>query len=200
MSDVETAPAELLTLAEEYALPYLQRGRAAFDIPHTRRVVYHVQSIGASVDQDLSVLATAGWLHDTGYAGLFDGDSHIHSEIKDRKAQHMIIGARYAQDFVRQSAVRPFLDDRQADRVVHLVGVHDKVKELKDLDEIVLMEADTLGAIDIEHVPSTFDYDNASRYLDGLRKKRQPRFQTELGRQRLDELLQKYIAHLEAKR
>ncbi|MEK7524874.1 MAG: HD domain-containing protein [Patescibacteria group bacterium] len=44
----------------------------------------------------------------------------------------------------------------QVEQIVHLVSVHDNLKELQTLEEFVFMEADTLGAIDLARVVPTF--------------------------------------------
>jgi HD superfamily phosphodiesterase len=180
---------------EDYALQFLSQGRKDWDIPHTRAVVGHIHDITKSENQDVLVLETAAWLHDIGYFGLFDDrDSKQNDVIETRKDLHMEKGAEFARAFLDKPEIDTFYTQTQKDRIIHLIRIHDKLEQLKDLDEIILMEADTLGQIDVEHVPPTFDYDNAmSWYTSTVEKKRAPKFRTQLGKEKLNILLPKFL-------
>jgi putative nucleotidyltransferase with HDIG domain len=193
-------PAAPLRRAEVYAVGFLRQGRAGWDEPHTRVVVYYARALATAAGVDPLVAVTVAWLHDIGYAGLFAReDSSRHTVVKSRKALHMERGAALAREFVAQPDVAPFYTPAQRDRIVHLVGVHDNVEALSAPDEIVFMEADTLGALDIHRVTPTYDYKSGLRYLEGVRRRRAPRFATSLGRQYLAELLPAFAAYLEAR-
>ena len=184
----------LMALAEKYAMQFLEKGRVGWDVPHTRTVVHYAELITRSEKVDLMVVPTAAWLHDIGYYGLFEGDSGKYDAVQDRKVRHMIVGAEMARKFVDGEEVAEMLTQRQRDRVVHLVLVHDRVEELGDLDEIILMEADTLGAIDVRRVKPTFDKEGRARYVEiDLNTRRGPRFRTSLGRKLLAELIPKFL-------
>ncbi len=49
-----------------------------------------------------------------------------------------------------------YFTQNQILRVAHLVLFHDKIRDLVDEDEILLMEADTLGMLDSNFVNSSF--------------------------------------------
>jgi putative nucleotidyltransferase with HDIG domain len=199
----QVLPAEPQRLAEAYAVGFLRQGRRGWDEPHTRAVVYYPAALATAagaVPADALVAVTVAWLHDIGYAGLFaDEDSTRHAVVKSRKAQHMERGAALAREFVERPDVAAFYTPAQRDRIVHLVGVHDKIEALSAPDEIVFMEADTLGALDTRRVTPTYDYESGLRYLEGVRRRRAPRFATPLGKQYLAELLPAFAAYLEAK-
>lgn len=145
---------ELETKIEKYALSFLCQGRKEWDEPHTKAVVYYATEIANSSGLNVLVLKTAAWLHDIGYHSLFEGDeSKQFSQVMDRKAKHMANGAKLAELFLEKPEIKTFYTKEQTERIIHLVSVHDLVEELKDDDEIALMEADTLGAIDIDRVP-----------------------------------------------
>jgi len=184
-----------MALAEGYAMQFLEKGRIGWDVPHTRAVVHYAKLITRSVNADLMVIPTAAWLHDIGYYGLFKGDSGKYEVVQDRKARHMIVGAEMAREFVDGEEVMGILTPRQRDRVVELVSVHDRVEELDDdLDKRILMEADTLGAIDVRRVRPTFDKEGRARYVEiDLNTRRGPRFRTSLGKELLAELIPKFL-------
>src|SRR5205085_1220833 len=105
--------------------------------------------------------------------------------------------AQLARAFVDRPDVAGYYTPAQRDRVVHLVGVHDKVAELADLDEIVFMEADTLGALDTRRVTPTFAYESGMKHLAEVRNGRALRFQTPVAKRYLEKLLARRVAYFE---
>ncbi|OGH11828.1 MAG: hypothetical protein A2857_03985 [Candidatus Levybacteria bacterium RIFCSPHIGHO2_01_FULL_36_15] len=201
MSKEDLAQTLILVQVENYALQFLSQGRKEWDIPHTRSVVHYANEIGQSVNLDLLVEKTAAWFHDIGYFYLFEGgDSNQKDAVRDRKARHMTEGTRLAKEFLDRSDIAKHYRPDQASRIVHLVGKHDRVVELTDLDELVLMEADTLGTLDLTSITPTYDYNDAVKYLESVRRKRVPRFTTQLGKRYLEDLLPKFEEYLQSKR
>ena len=187
---------EPLAQVEQYALQFLRQGRPQWDEPHTRAVVYYAEELTQAVRGDALVVTTAAWLHDIGYFGLFEGPtSGGYQAVSAQKALHMEVGARLADEFLRRPGVAEFYTQEQRQRVVHLVRVHDLLEQLAALDEIVLMEADTLGALDVRRVRPTFDYESGLRHLEEVRTRRAPRFQTALGKRYLEEVLPLRVAY-----
>jgi hypothetical protein len=133
---------------------------------------------------------TAAYFHDVGYYGLFQkGQSGKYDAVQNSKELHMINGALMAQEFLTRPDIASFYTPEQIARVVHLVGIHDKISELTDLDELVLMEADTLGANDLTRVHPTYNREDGLRYIEATKRKRVARFTTDLGKQYLAALL-----------
>jgi len=83
-----------------------------------------------------------------------------------------------------------FLVDNQKKRCIHLVAVHDKLDKLKDNDEFVLMEADTLGGLDMNLIKPTFDFESNERYMRGVKEKRVPKFITNFSKETVKGLIQ----------
>lgn len=187
----------IMKSVEAYADQFLSEGRKGWDMPHTRAVVHYARELAISEGQDILVLETAAWFHDIGYFGLFnENDSEQNTSMKVRKLLHMERGAQFTKDFLNKPKISTAYTSKQRERIIHLVGVHDKVTELRDLDELILMEADTLGQIDIARVTPTFDYNNAMKYIkNGLEAKRIPRFTTELGKNYLEQLLPEFLLY-----
>ena len=199
MSPETTAelPADLKSALESYALGFLRQGRQEWDEPHTRAVVYYAEEIARKEGLDTLVLVSAAWLHDIGYFGMFkEGESEQYEQVMDRKKAHMEVGAKMAEDFLKRPEIQSFYTPEQRDRVVHLVSVHDKIEELREIDEIALMEADTLGAIDTERVKPTFDKENARKYIENdLTLRRYGRFLTITGVNLFNQLFPKFEAY-----
>lgn len=197
MNEQAPLPEDLMAQVEDFAVTFLSEGRADWDVPHTRSVVYYAGLLAQAVaEADPLVLTTAAWFHDIGYFGLFDdGDSARYGHVQDKKMLHMIKGADMAREFLeRDEVVRRYTAD-QRERIIHLVGVHDKLDQLRELDEIILMEADTLGAIDIARVKPTFDGAGAEKYIAKLKAKRLPLFRTDLGKDLAEELVPIFEAY-----
>ncbi|MFA5828472.1 MAG: HD domain-containing protein [Candidatus Shapirobacteria bacterium] len=184
---------------ENYALKFLEQGRSGWDIKHTRAVAFYAEKIALSEGLDAEVLYTAAWLHDVGYYGLFENsDSTQHSQIMDKKLLHMTNGAKLARAFFQMSEITPLYTTEQIEEIIHLVEVHDNLEVVgKSREETVLVEADTLGAIDLQRLSPTFKKEDGLKYIDGLKKKRIPKFKTDLGKQFLSKLLPAFIEYFE---
>ncbi len=177
--------------------PDLERGRPGWDKPHTEAVVRYMRLLLehwpiSAEELDATVLFIAAYAHDWGYADLFDdGEPVQFDEVKDAKVAHMTRGASKLAALL-EDAVFDALSSTQRERAVHLVEVHDKLEQLEDTDELLLMEADTLGALSagVEH--STFDVASARRYLAAVKRRRLPLFITEYGKSELERLVQAY--------
>ncbi len=175
------------------------QGRKDYDKPHTEAVVYWLKELLARLDNldgfdspdlDPAVLITAAYAHDWGYAGLFaDADSRWLNNIIDRKKLHMQRGAEKIEQLLYQR-LNNYFTDRQKWRIVHLVAVHDQVRELKDEDELLLMEADTLGMLDVERVTPTLSPADEKRFMQhSIYKLRLPRFRHEEAKKIAEELI-----------
>jgi putative nucleotidyltransferase with HDIG domain len=189
-------PVDLRLALENYALGFLRQGRE-WDEPHTRAVVHYAGEIAKAEGLDILVLVSAAWLHDIGYYRMFEeGESRQYEQVMDRKKTHMVNGAKMAADFLNRSEIQPFYTPEQRERVVHLVSVHDNIEELREIDEIAFMEADTLGAIDTERVKPTFDKENAWKYVENdLMLRRYPRFLTKTGVALFNQIFSKFEAY-----
>ena len=196
MSKEDGDQVPIIVQVENYALKFLINGRKEWDVPHTRSVVHYATEIGQSVGLDLLVEQTAAWFHDIGYFGLFkDGDSDNLFKVKNKKELHMKTGQRMARDFLARPEIAGFYTPEQSNRVSHLVSVHDNLPVLGELDELVLMEADTLGTLDVTRVKPTFNYDDAMRYLESTQQRRIPKFITELGKGYANSLIPQFEEH-----
>ena len=180
-------------MIESYALQFLKKGREDWDVPHTRAVVFYAERLANNANLDILVLVTAAWLHDVGYFGLFgDGDSSQLTQVEDKKALHMEIGAKIARKFLESPEMEGKYTADQVEQIVHLVGIHDSLERLTQTDELILMEADTLGAIDLAKVIPTFNKTDGLKYIESLKRRRMPLFTSELGKEYLAQLLPKF--------
>ena len=146
----------------------LEKGRRVFDKPHTLAVVYWMKYLLRKLNKkalDPKVLTVSAYAHDWGYVGLFSKkNSDSLKEITDMKLLHMEIGAKKIEKLLRKS-FSAFFSDQQIQRISHLVRVHDRVEELRDEDELLLMEVDTLGSLDTDRVKPTFSKSDNDEFL-----------------------------------
>lgn len=182
-------------------LPELEAGRPNWDKPHTQTVVGHIKAIignSPKLDLDKDVLIIAAYAHDWGYVGLFKRAETVDlNKVMNAKEAHMRIGAGKLSELLRNEAFDS-LSEKQKQRAIHLVQVHDKVETLQDPDELVLMEADTLGGLDVDKVKPSFDKVSNDRYMQGVKAKRFPLFITDYGKRefaRLYKAREKYYAN-----
>lgn len=183
---------------EEYLqraiFPELEEGRPGWDKPHTIAVVYYLKEIVTHTPDllvDFPVLLIAAYTHDWGYTGLFHKGNPLNLDtIISAKILHMQIGVEKVTHLLQHSFFS-FLKTEQKQRVIHLVGVHDKLSEIKDTDERILVEADTLGGLDTDRITPFADQESSDRYIQGVEKKRIPLFISDYAIKKVRELIQK---------
>jgi HD superfamily phosphodiesterase len=174
---------------EKVIFPDLERGRLGWDLPHTKAVVYWMGELLEEVRLDPKVMIAASYAHDWGYIDLFP-EKTTYETIQKMKPLHMERGAEKIEKLLRESLSDEF-SQKQIERVTHLVAVHDKLGQLKDEDEILLMEADTLGALDVERVAPTFSKEDNARYVEESIMRRRPLFTHLKAIEAFDNLIQK---------
>lgn len=184
MSNQWFAEEEIL---QQVIFPDLLRGRKDFDLPHTKAVVHWMKRIlesmlpGSTQESimkvgrlDPKVMITAAYAHDWGYIDLFPAGSGF-NKVHEMKARHMEVGAERIGSLLKSRLSKSYSVE-QINRIVHLVLVHDKLQVVEKEDEILLVEADTLGALDTDLVKPTFSKIDNDRYLVELKTKRRPLF------------------------
>ena len=188
------AVSEIENYLQKTIFPELEEGRPNWDKPHTIAVVYYLKEIihhAAHIQLDFFPLLISAYAHDWGYAGLFHKGKELKlHDVIEMKQLHMKIGAEKVTHLLNDSLFS-FLTAAQKQQTVHLVSVHDKLKELVHTDELILMEADTLGGLDTDFIKPFADKESSAKYIRGVETKRMPLFITAWGKQKLQELLVK---------
>lgn len=160
--------------------PDLAKGRKDFDLPHTQAVVHWMKELLSTLhlsEAQSKILIAAAYSHDWGYIGLFDGlDSSDIAVVHKMKPLHMERGARMIAKLLAEK-LTTFFTGEEIKQVAHLVRVHDKMEELVSEEEILLMEADTLGMLDVDRVKPTFSKEDNEIFIEReLRGRRLPKF------------------------
>lgn len=170
---------------QEKILPDLEKSRGGFDRIHTLEVADWLKKIiqhNPELKLDETVLIIAAYAHDWGYSEIFkDGQVMNFEIIENAKKLHMELGAKKIEKLL-QDDIFSFLTDEQKARCIHLVAVHDKKFEIKDTDEIILMEADMLSSLDINTKKPILDAESNMKFMDSMVNIRIPKFITEFSK------------------
>ncbi|MEI7750227.1 MAG: HD domain-containing protein [Candidatus Moraniibacteriota bacterium] len=176
---------EIENLLVEKILPDLEKSRGGFDGIHTLEVVEWLKKIIShhpELELDEAVMIIAAYAHDWGYSDIFkEGDVMDFEKVEGAKALHMELGAKKVEQLLCDDFF-DFLSEEQKARAIHLVAVHDKKFELKDTDELVLMEADMLSALYIGGEKPKNDAVWNAKFMEAMRSTRLPKFITEYGK------------------
>lgn len=176
---------------EQSIFPDLKKGRTNWDLPHTKSVVSWVEKIitqSYPKYPEPQVLIISAYAHDWGYSQIFSHPNPSLDQILAVKKQHAIYSAQKVRILLKDD-IFTFLNSSQKRRICHLVTIHDNLSKLTELDELILMEADTLGSLETHQHFSTFDDKSTNRWLSGVIKSRLPRFITPFSRAHAHKLL-----------
>lgn len=183
---------------KEKILPDLEKSRGGFDKIHTLEAVDWLKQIiehNPELKLDKDVLLIAAYAHDWGYSDLFaEGEIMQFEKVKKAKKLHMELGAQKLEKLL-EDYFFSFLTDTQKERSIHLVAVHDKKFELKDVDELILMEADMLSSLDINTKKPIFDAESNKKFMEVMLVTRIPKFITEFSKKEAKRLVKAREAH-----
>ena len=167
------------------AIKHLEKGKAGWDLPHTLACVYWMRKLIEKEGGNERILVTAMYLHDIGYPEM--GVDRGYEDMLRGKKVHEKIGARESEKILRKIG---FSED-EIKKIVYLVRYHDSFEKLDTHDKQLIVEADSLAAIDWERVTPTFSREDSIRYLKYFKTKRAKDFKTETGKKFLKDLLEK---------
>ena len=193
MGNMNSRPNNLEEYLKEMILPDLEKSRGGFDKIHTLEVVTWLKQIinhNPELKLDETVLIIAAYAHDWGYADIFrDGQVMNFEIIENAKKLHMELGAKKIEKLLEDNYFS-FLTDTQKSRCIHLVAVHDKKFEIKDIDEIILMEADMLSSLDVSPGKPALDVESNKKFMEAMLMTRIPKFITEFSKKEAKKLIQ----------
>jgi hypothetical protein len=177
---------------KEKILPDLEKSRGGFDKIHTLEAVAWLKQIisyNPELKIDETVLLISAYAHDWGYSGIFKEGQVMSIEIvENAKKLHMELGAKKIETLLMDDFFS-FLNDTQKARCIHLVAVHDKKFEIKDTDELILMEADMLSSLQISPGKPIYDAESNKKFMGSMLATRIPKFITEFSRNEAKRLI-----------
>lgn len=171
-------------------MPILEKCRPSWDKPHTLAVVYWMKELIKKEGGDSKILITASYLHDVGYYNLVKDHPYKYDEMMGKPKQtHGQRGVGVARSVLQMVGGYSIMEK---DEIIHLVEVHDNLDQIKTFNDLLLFEADSLGQIDTDRVPTNnlneMDY---MSFLKDFKEKRAPRFHTRSGKAYLKDVLKK---------
>lgn len=179
---------------QDKIFPDLETSRNGFDRIHTQEVVVWLKKIikhNPKLKLNETVLLIAAYAHDWGYSDIFNEGQVMRFEIVQKaKPLHMILGAKKIKALLKDKFFS-FLTAKEKARCVHLVAVHDKKDQLKDADELVLMEADMLSALQIGKGKPVYDAKSNEKMMKEIVANRIPRFITAFSKKEAKKLIKK---------
>jgi hypothetical protein len=178
------------------------KGRPHWDKPHTEAVVFWMKHLLEKINNpelNPKVLITTAYAHDWGYANLFKQKNPITiDQARGQKDLHMKKGVEMIERLIYQR-LSGYFREAEVLRLTHLISVHDYVDQLQDEDEILLMECDALGMIDVERVPPTLSAAENKKFMKGsILKKRLPKFIHPEAKEIAEKLIEKRTAFYSA--
>ena len=134
------------------------KGRPKWDKPHTEAVVFWMKHLLKEINNpqlNPKVMITAAYAHDWGYMNLF-AQKKITSikQVIPYKKLHMKMSVEMIERLIAQR-LPGYFTQPEVLRLTHIISVHDNIRELKNEDEVLLMECDALGMLDADQVPPT---------------------------------------------
>jgi len=193
----------LESLIANQILPELKLGRQDFDLPHTLAVVYWMKHLLQTEASNLNhkVMIVSAYAHDWGYVGLFNKPESANNPkiIAQKKADHMTIGAKRITNLLASQFNQEF-SSNEITKIANLVIKHDLVETLQTEEEITLMEADTLGMLDVTRVKPTFNKQDNKQFIDQqIYARRLPKFIHPIAKQKARKLANKRLKYYQSK-
>ena len=168
-------------------LKYLEKGRPNWDVPHTLDCVYWMKKLLRHEKGNPRILIPAIYLHDIGSAGLFNENNIDFESQQKLKKEQMKRSATLSEKILNKIGG---FSKEEIEKIVHLVEVHDDLGKLKTHDELIILEADSLGQINTDKIkPINFSKSDYLKFLDFFEKERVSRFKTKTGKEFLNKLL-----------
>jgi len=177
---------------KEKILPDLEKSRGGFDKIHTLETACWLKQIishNPKLKLDKTVLLIAAYAHDWGYSNIFkDGQVMNFKLVADAKKLHMELGEKKIKALLKDNFFS-FLTATQKSRCIHLVAIHDKKFELKDTDELILMEADMLSGLEVNTGKPVFDAKSNKKFMKVMLTARIPKFITSFSKIKAKKLI-----------
>lgn len=150
---------------------------------HTIKTAKFMKNICKETGANEKVLVTAAYLHDIGYSKLIKKKYSLKDRIKAKK-EHMKVGAKLAKPILKELNYTP----EEIKEILRLIKIHDNLGELKEKNDFLIAEADSLGGIATKEY-SNFGEDEIKKYLEIFKKKRLHLIRTKFGKN----LIKKYL-------
>jgi len=166
------------------AKPYFDLCRPG-DWNHALRVVKWVKELGKG-REDLDKLVTAAYLHDIGWSGVMKNEKIDFQEMLTLEP----IANKNTPIFVKKVLEKLSYDNKQIQEIIRLINAADNHKA-NSTDEEIIVDADSLSKLCIEHVQEKYSKDSYSELIKLWEKEFPQRMKTKVGKETYLSLLNK---------
>src|SRR3989344_4810625 len=173
----------------EVAQPYFASARVG-DWEHASRVVRWVKELGRGRD-DLHLLITAAYIHDIGWSGVAPKGK---IDDLDKMLELEPTANANSKKLVSEVLLKLQFTENDVATVNRLVAAADKHKSSQE-DEEIIVDADSLSKLCIEHMQEKYEPGSFLRFLDLWKSELPNRIRI----QRARELFPKLLSELEQK-
>jgi hypothetical protein len=170
--------------------PYVLKCRPG-DWEHAKRVVKWVKELGDDRG-DLYLLIIAGYIHDIGWMGLLQNDKITFDELLSLEPQANSNSGRLIDEVLK---IANFSID-EITTVKRLVSAADKHESSAD-DEAVIVDADQLSKLNIDHLKDKYEKSEWSRMYELWNRDFDRRLKTEKARMLVPELMANFKISLD---
>jgi putative nucleotidyltransferase with HDIG domain len=153
---------------------------------HTIKTAKFMKKICDETGTNEKILMTTAYLHDIGYSKLIKKNYSLKERINAKK-EHMEIGAKLAEPILRKLNY----SKEEIKEVLRLIKVHDKLNNLKEENDFLIFEADSLGGLATRE-NSAFTQTELNQYIKIFKRKRLPLIKSNFGKKEVVKLLNKY--------
>lgn len=160
----------------ETARPLILKGRPG-DWNHALRVVKWVKKLGKSRN-DIPILITSAYIHDIGWSGMWNSEKKVDLEVM-LKLEHN--ANRNTPVFISEILNTLHYSRTEIEVVTRLVKAADN-HESKSGDEAIIVDADNLSKLSVEHVMEKYKTESYKDIVDKWENEFPNRIKTEEGK------------------
>lgn len=153
---------------------------------HTIKTVKFMKKICKETRADEKILVTTAYLHDIGYSKLIKKNYSLEERINAKK-EHMKIGAKLAEPILKDLEY----SKKEITEILRLIKIHDKLNKLKEENDFLIVEADSLGGLATRE-NSAFTTFELNQYIKIFKRKRLHLIKSNFGKKEVANLLNKY--------
>ena len=162
--------------------PHIERCRPG-DWAHATRVVKWIKELGEEKD-NLSLLITAGYIHDIGWRDLLSQEKITLEKLLELELQ----ANKNSEPYIREVLGQLEYNESDIKTIFRLVLAADKHRSESE-DESIIVDADQLSKLDINHLKEKYEKNEWMKMYELWRKEFANRIKTEKAKQLYPELL-----------
>lgn len=175
---------------KEFVKPHILKCRDG-DWNHAKRVVKWVKKLGGG-REDLSLLITAGYIHDIGWREVLPPQKLSFEKLLEYENE----ANSNSETYIGEVLGKLNYSDTDISEVLRLVQAADKYESQTE-DEAVIVDADSLSKLDINHLKEKFKRKEWHNLYELWKKEFPTRIKTSEGKKLYPSLLERLFYDIE---